>query len=194
MPRKPYRTSIPVPDVLKDVPVFPRDRDHSFPPPQTPEERLAFCEAVVEGLLKRLARGTPGGVEVAREAIRMAREVAWPWYFWVEGKEAAHEETQELITTLSARGLARLKKPAPFKLLGEFQALVKQMPQGSYQRRRDWLLKQGLKQDDLDKLGGHFGAEVVERVIALRHNMSVSQVHKTLADDVKRLRAIPKGL
>lgn len=191
MPRIPIRTKIPVPDVLKNVPVFPRDRDHKCQPPDSPEERALFWMTVVKGLLKRLKRCDEGEARVAQAAIDMAWYNSWPWARQVDGVEAAREDTFELVADLSKKELNTLMKPAPLKLLGEYQDLVNTMPaQATFVKRRDWLLKQGVDQQRAEELAAYQGAELAEFVIAYRHKMSVSQLHKTLAIDGKRLKAL----
>ena len=185
MPRRPYRHKVleklPPHDPMRDIgPMLRLSRDELF----------YFADAVITGLLKRLERKTSREAEAAEHAIAFVLKRFGP-FAREHGVEAAQEATRILVANLSPRAADRGRGPDPMRLLMENSDLVKTVSRlPSYQKRKDWLVRtERLTERHAEELAPHKGAELVERILAMRHRKSPSKMHKLLAQASKAVRS-----
>ena len=111
-----------------------------------------------------------------------------------EGLESAKLNTMTIVARLSEKAVARGKKRSPLDLLWEYSGLYREVSKlRKYQERKDWLCtREKISKKAAADLANYFGSELAERVLAYRHGMSHSAVHKALAQAVREVQASRK--
>ncbi len=175
MPRRPYRHA-----ALENLP--PRDpmRDVKAMLGMSRDELFFFASAAIDGLLDRLRRRNPRDADAAEYFIDFTLKRFGPF-----AKECGIEAAQRVTTLMVAnRPLSTADQgPDPLELLREYVGLVDTVSRlSTYPKRWDWLVSvEKMSERKAEKICPHKGAEFAEDVLANRHNMSQSKIHKVLA-------------
>jgi len=165
-----------------------------FPPPQ-PEgprddrERIRFLFAVVEALLARLDRHRQ--LEAIEDAIMFAEKRFGTWAKQ-NGLTRAAQMTLEIVSRRLLRDIKKENRPNRSQLhkeLTEIRAHIRQLTAGGADLRK-WLTDQKFKSNQIDSVVRYWELHrspglLLEKILAERHEISTSYVHKILAPNFK---------
>jgi len=194
MARKPFRHKILTQEILERV-----CEGEKASPPELFDEFLAFTNGVIAGLLDRLERRDSREADAARAAYgfaldrfgKLVRDKRVQKLPRSKRLEVATLTTRYFMAGVSPRASDRSKKLDPINLLMAYGPLVEEVSKcRGYEKRKNWLRKQGMNENDAGKLAARHDAEIVERTLAKRKGISHSELRKALAGAPKELKAL----
>ena len=156
--------------------------------PSTPSGELALYRAIASGLIRRLSRRDPKEAEVVALVVDLCAE-DFAWLIHRHGLEKAEEIVQERVTLWSSSDLKKANKPSSRVLLSEQSALVKELPPLKTRKARmQWAIGNGLNQSTAEQYVPESDAKLIEKVLAVKHGISESDIRKDLARATREIR------
>lgn len=146
-------------------------------PDLTYEQYLAFAANISAGLVDRIRKSHPNEAEALTQAIEEL-QTRFPNEIRVQGLNKAQEEVYRVISHANIPMLKSLAKPSCLQLAEEASELQTHLPsRKEHKKREQWVERQGLDPHDAVETD----AILIESLLAKRHSISPSQIHKLLA-------------
>ena len=165
----------------------------SFPEPQplSTEEQEVLSRAMRRGLIARLERVAPNEAEAVQKSMLFWQRI-FGLFVQTLGLAKAEGIATAWIAKVSLKDMKKVEKSldaVSLQLLFEYSALVKGIP-GRYKDlrgRKVWLKNQGVNTRLVEEVVLDSDADMAEEILAKRHGMSLSKVHKILAKATKMI-------